>query len=66
MDGDKAEQRNWRCVPSREWKREEARESTADFAREKAQDYTLEEFAAQGCAWISHVVLRMFSEWGRS
>ena len=31
----------------------------ADFAREKAQDYTLEEFA--GRAWISHVVLRMFS-----
>ena len=50
-----------RCVPSREWKREEARESMANFAREKAKDYTLEEFAAQGRAWISHVVLRMFS-----
>jgi len=50
-----AEQSNWLCVPSREWKREEARESMADFAREKAQDYRLEEFAAQGRAWISHV-----------
>ena len=30
------------------------RESMAEFAREKAQDYTLEEFAAQARAWISH------------
>ena len=41
--------------------RDEARESMADFARETAQDYTLGEFAAQGRALISHVVLRIIS-----